>query len=154
MIRFRRITYEQVDFIKDMSLRWDDINELKAATGLNDPWAALKNSVFQSNEWTEVAYDSDNGDIISVFGLASSEGIGVPWMVANPLIKKHKKLLMRYSKKIIQQMLKEFVLLNNFVDSRNEMHINWLKHMGFEFNGREHYLSGVKFLYFYKRREM
>ena len=158
MLKFKKINYDEVDFLKNMKLRQADIDELRAGTGMNDAWSALKYSVENSTEWTEVCYDEDTNEIITVFGLAKiddgyGEPIGVPWMMASPSLNYHRKVLIRYSRKVIKEMLEEFSLLANYVDSRNELHIHWLKFMGFEFNGRDVIVNGVPFKYFYKRRE-
>lgn len=151
MVKFKRITYSEVDILRNMTLRRADIRELKASTGMGT-WDALKYSVQHSNEWTEIAYDSDTGEVLSVFGLASYQGAGIPWMVGSPSMLKHKNLLMRYSKKVIAEMLEIFPVIANYVDSRNTVHIRWLKHMGFKFNGFNYELDGVIFKYFYKER--
>lgn len=152
MVKFRRISYHEVDLLKSMTLRKADIEELRASTGIQDAWLALKYSVEHSTEWTEIGYYPDTGEVITVFGLSSHEDIGVPWMIGSPSMLKHKKLLMRYSVKIIKEMLTQFRVLANYVDSRNEVHIRWLKHMGFIFEGNPFTINGVPFLYFYKRR--
>lgn len=154
MLRFKRIEYHEVDMLKDMTLRNADIAELRTSTGIENTWTSLKYAVLNSNEWTEICYDDKTGEVLAVFGLASWADMGLPWMVASPNLKKHRKLLMRYSKEVIQEMLNQFDTLNNYVDSRNVLHIRWLKHMGFSFTGKPLMIRGVPFLYFYKRREM
>jgi len=152
MIKFRRIGYSEVDILKDMTLRKADIEELKASSGLNNTWDALRYSVEYSTEWTEISYESDTKEIITVYGLGSMEGIGVPWLIANPKLNKYKKLLMRYSRKIIKEMLEQFPMIANYVDSRNTVHIHWLKRMGFMFVKEDLIINDVPFKYFYKRR--
>ncbi len=151
MIKFRRIGYHEVDILKNMTLRKADIEELRAATG-KDTWAALKCCVMHSNEFTDVCLERETGEIITIFGLASNGGIGIPWMLASPLILKYQKLLMRYSKLIIKEMLEMFPLLINQVDSRNEVHVRWIKHMGFKFDGVETTINRVLFKQFYMER--
>lgn len=152
MIKFRRIGYHEVDLLKNMTLRKADMDELRAATGKH-PWDALKFSVLHSNEFTDISYEDETGEIINVFGLASSQGIGIPWMLASPRLTKYQKLLMSYSKRIIEEMLFLFPLLLNHVDSRNEVHIRWLQHMGFKFTGVEYAINGIMFRQFYMERK-
>ena len=153
MIKFRRIGQNEIDILETLTLRKADANELKAATGLNNPLAALKSCVLHSTEWTEIGYDDETGVVHCLFGLSSAGGIGIPWMVASPLLRQHKKLFIRYSKKVITEMFSQFDILCNYVDSRNTLHIHWLKHMGFVFEGEDIKLSGVPFKYFYLRKE-
>lgn len=152
MLIFRRITYDEVEMLRNMTLRKADIEELRVSSG-KQPWDALKSAVLHSTEWTEVGYVEETGEIIALFGLASANGIGIPWMVASPNIKKYNKILMRYSKKVIGEMNDQFTLLTNFVDSRNSLHIRWLKHMGFKFSGIEHKIDGIPFKQFYMERD-
>lgn len=152
MIKFKKIKYHEVDILKNMTIRQADVDELKAVTGYKDAWKALRHSVKYSLEWTEIAYDDETGEVLTVFGLSSVEDCGIPWMVSSPNMIKHKKLLMRYAKKVIKEMLKQFETLFNYVDARNELHIRWLKHMEFQFTGRDLIINGVPFRFFYKRR--
>ncbi len=164
MIKFKRIRYSDLDLmdrLAGMTLRKADIDEMKAVTGLNNTWAALKSAVRNSTEWTEISYDDETGEIITLFGLGSFRSgavkpclhsVGIPWMVASPNLYKHKKLFMRYSKKIIKEMLDQFPLIANYVDSRNTLHIRWLKHMGFKFTGELQEINGVMFKHFYMKR--
>ena len=152
MLKFRGITYNEIDLLKNMTLRKADIDEMRAGTGFNDPWSALKYAVANSNEWTDICYYEETGEVITVYGLASNQGIGNPWMFASPKIRNHKKLLMVHSKKMIQRMHEQFETLCNYVDSRNVVHIHWLKHMGFKFTGEDLMIGKIPFKFFYKLR--
>lgn len=151
MIKFRRIEYHEVDLLKNMTLRKADIEELMASTG-KAPLEALKYAILHSNEFTEICTEEKTGEIINIFGLASFNGIGIPWMLASPNLIKYQKLLMQYSKRIIEEMLFLFPMLINQVDSRNEIHIRWIKHIGFKFSGIETTKNGVMFRQFYMER--
>lgn len=158
MLKFKRITYKDIDILRGMTLRKADIDELKTATGFNNPFDSLKYSIAHSTEFTEVCIEKETNEVITIFGLGKTldhfdNPVGVPWMVASPSLIKYRKVLMRYSKKVVQEMLEQFPLLNNFVDSRNVVHINWLKHMGFKFAGKDLMIRGVPFKYFFKRRD-
>jgi len=156
------VKYKQINSKKDLSqfqtfeLRQADIDELYAATGL-PPLAAIGFILDSkcSNGWAEIAYEFDTKEILSMFGLNKVNGLnaGIPWMIASPNIIKYKKILMRYSKKVIEKMLKEVPILYNYVDNRNVVHIHWLKHMGFTIDNHSMLLRGVKFQYFYKYKE-
>lgn len=133
MIKFKRVQPTDTWFFENMTLRTADINELRASSGLKDPVEALRSSLAYSTDWIEVCYDGETGEFISLFGLGGSGDLGVPWMVGSPRMLQHRQLLMRYSKKVIAEMLEVYPRLCNLVDSRNTVHINWLKHMGFTF---------------------
>ncbi len=155
MLKFRRISYENdVDMLANMALREADKNELRAATG-KEPLVALEFALKHSNEFTDISYEDKTGEIINIFGLASAQGIGIPWMMASPSLTKlkYQRLLMAYSKRIIDEMLFMFPMLVNHVDSRNELHIRWLKFMGFEFNGIEYTINRIPFKQFFMERK-
>lgn len=153
MFKFKNITVNDINEFSQFNMRLADIEELRASTGIINPLDALEYAIKFSTEWTEVCFDEDTGEIFTVFGLGKYEDFGIPWAVASPSIIKHQKAFMRYSKLIINKMLDQFPLIQNYVDSRNEVHIRWLKHMGFSFCGRDLVVRGVRFKYFYKRRE-
>ena len=73
MIKFKRITFNEVDLLKNMILRKADADEMRAATGFDNTWAALKYAVSNSDEWTEIGYYEETGEVITVFGLASNQ---------------------------------------------------------------------------------
>ena len=134
-----------------MTLRKADQDELIASTGMK-PLDALVYSA-RNSLWTDVAWEEDTGEIIVVFGLANINDVGIPWLVMNPTFKKYKKLFQRHSKKIIKEMLGTFPFIFNYTDSRNVVHIHWLKYMGFKFNKeRDQVFSGIPFKYFYMER--
>jgi len=155
MLKFKRITVDDIDLLKGMVLRKADINELITGTGFKDIFKAIRYCITHSVKWTEICYDPDTKEVITLFGLGKlDDSCGIPWMIASPTVRKHKKLLMRYSRKVIREMFKEFNMLANFVDSRNLAHIHWLKHMGFIFDSSLNTkIDRVPFLYFYKFKE-
>jgi hypothetical protein len=132
-----------------MNLRQADQDELRASTGM-EPLDALIYSVNHSDRFVEIIWDDDTAEILGVFGLGSLNGNGIPWLVLSPNFKKYKRQLQRYAKTIIIEMQQAFSYLFNLVDSRNVVHIRWIKFMGFKFDdGKDMVWNGVAFRYFY-----
>lgn len=153
MLKFKRITAADYKLFDGMVLRKADADEMRASTGLKDTGAALKLCLQYSTEWTEVCIDMDTGKVICAFGLGRQADNGVPWMLGTNEMLNHKKVIMRYGRKVVADMLAEFPQLNNYVDHRNTTHIRWLKHMGFKFDyDRAVVLNGYRFDYFYMER--
>ena len=154
-LKFKRITIKDMDEISHFEIRQADLNEMRVVSGSNKPLATLlKSAIERSTEWVEICLDNNTGEVYTIYGLGNCEGFGVPWMIGSPSITKHKKDLLQYSKLIIKEMLNQFPLIHNYVDSRNKAHIRWLKHMDFNFyEERDFVLHGVLFKYFYKCRE-
>lgn len=153
MLKFKRITIKDIHLLTNLTLRKEDARELRTVSGISNTWLALKSCVAQSTEWTEICME-EGGEVIMVHGLSSHGNTGIPWMVGGYGIYPHKHFLHRYSYKIIEDMHKEFKILGNIVDSRNKVHIRWLKQMGFIFDPTTNIkLRGVVFLGFYKVKE-
>jgi hypothetical protein len=129
-------------------IREADKNEVETGTGM-PVTVALMGACERSEECWLVS-QAGTGKPIAIFGLVESFHSGIVWMVATNLLMKYPVRLMKISKRVIERWNQKHSLLHNFVDSRNEVHIEWLKHMGFVFNDSGQMLNGVNFWYFYK----
>lgn len=152
MLHVTKVSPENIDKVLSIKLRSCDEDEIMQASGALTPRSALSMSIENSTEWTEAVFD-EAGECISIFGLGRGPGFGVPWMVGSDEIPKHRQFLQDYGTKTIARMLITFPFLANYVDSRNTLHVRWLKHMGFRFTGQGAWFAGVWFKYFYKERE-
>ena len=148
MITIEHFKWDRHIGIFNEPLRPADAREITTVTGLPVN-LAFRKCVADSKVWTKIACKF--GQFLMAFGLSEHDGWGIPWMVASPRALKHTKELLRLSDSILQEMLDEFPVLFNFIDSRNTKHIRWLNHMGFHF-AHEYTLpvDGIPFLYFYK----
>jgi hypothetical protein len=73
---------------------------------------------------------------LCLFGLQEhpeDPSIGVPWMVGTDLLTREPITFLRKAPWFIEQFNSLYPLLANFVDARNELHVRWLKAMGFTF---------------------
>jgi hypothetical protein len=154
MVKFKRITVQDLADYNHFKLRQADIDELRAATGIENPLVALKVIMSYPFGWIEVAFVEETNEILTMFGLKIEMDCGMPWMIASPSILKHKMLLMRHSKKVIKRMLKQVPLLCNYVDTRNTVHLQWLKRMKFCFTGECFTIREVPFKFFYLTRKL
>lgn len=113
-------------------MREDDKREVLASYG-GGPLNALVKSVAAS-DYPLVAR---KGDVpVALIGCVSSgllSTTGKPWLLGTDQVAKHAKSLCSLSREHINIWLDRYELLENYVDSRNHLHIKWLKHMGFEF---------------------
>lgn len=74
------------------------------------------------------------GKPIAMFGVSGNKGsVGVPWMLATDDIQKIAKSFLRECKPYVEKMHDDYPVLTNFVWSKNEVHIAWLKWLGFTF---------------------
>lgn len=81
--------------------------------------------------------------------------IGSVWLLATDDIRKIKVGVLKQSKKYINKMLTPFLMLENRVDVRNILSINWLKWCGFIIEDPKPYgIEGRMFHYFHLVNEV
>ncbi len=75
-----------------------------------------------------------DGKVALIFGVGGEKGrVGVPWMLASPLLQKVRKPFLREAKEFLQEMTEGYPLLTNMAWSKNIEHLRWLQWMGFTF---------------------
>lgn len=130
-------------------MREADIAETRAVQGIA-PNAALVNCVKESGNAIGTFVD---GELILVHGLGElSRDVGIPWALGTDAIEEHGLYLCKYAKKVVDRMLLDYPILMNYVDTRNKVHLRWLKWMGFIFPDQYRNFSGTPFALFYKGR--
>ena len=73
-----------------------------------------------------------DGQVVCMFGIGGLEGeVGVPWMLASPLLTKISKPFLLECKSFLDEMSKDYTSLYNVAWSKNHTHIKWLKWLGF-----------------------
>ena len=106
-----------------------------AATGTPDPYQALWMGHRQS-EPTAYTVMAD-GKPISMFGVGPIEGspkLGTIWLLGtDDITNKCPFHFLRTSKRFLPTLLEPYHMVCNIVDSRNTVHIRWMKWLGFKF---------------------
>lgn len=131
-------------------LRSADVRELAALDPKATPKTALVLSVGASTDCYAI---EKTGVVIALFGAAPVEGspqAGIVWMVSSDDLKTISILFLRHCKKHCQSLFANYRLLGNIVDSRNEVHVRWLKWLDFRFIRQVPLPSGETFLEFCK----
>ena len=119
-------------------LRDADKNEIIASHGPDIEQAVL-HSIMGSEASTVCLPD---GTPICIFGIGDDmQGNGIPWMIGTDEMIKHRKALIRDARKWINDQLEVYPLLYNYADSRNTVHINWLRHIGFTVSDIPEYIG-------------
>jgi len=124
-------------------LRPADAAEVYAAAGAS-PLSALVEG-FETSEEPMVGVTDDDTPVC-MGGVGAVEGdplAGCVWMLATTDIEKHKMSFLRRSKPWVEEWNKKYPVLFNCVDERNELHIKWLRWLGFTFI-RRHPLWGYE----------
>ena len=124
-------TVEDVEYIAPR-LREADRQECTAATG-KDPLEILKMSLLIGD--ITLTLTATDGTRVGLLGVAKSHlpDAGVIWLCATDDIYQYQMTFLRRSKKVLPKLLELYPVLHNAVDARNELHIKWLKWMGFTF---------------------
>ena len=88
------------------------------------------------------------GQVVGMYGVVPADDkTGLVWMLGSDKLKKIKRPFLRESRTEVNGMNTLFPHLWNIIDSRNEMHLKWIKWCGFKIIG-ERMVNNVKFYEF------
>ena len=113
-------------------LREPDKNELITKTGSEEIEKTLLQG-FKLTDYCRSFFVDD--EIAGVYGVVASlddKNIGSPFLLCTPKIKKIKIKFLRECKNRVEEMSDRFPILFNYIDSRNKLHLTWLKWCGFK----------------------
>jgi hypothetical protein len=116
-----------------------------------DPLQTLFRGYSGDKCWTGI--DAD-GEVFIMFGVSrKDEFTGVVWMLASDGLMNVKRPFIRECHSYVEQMFEGYDLLANHVWSKNEVHLKWLKWLGFKFLPATPIgIEGELFYEFYKLR--
>lgn len=145
----REATRDDVNYLKG-KLREEDRQEVWDMHHLNEHQALELSFNISKKCWVGCI---DNSPVM-IFGVGEhsvSKTIGLPWMLATDRIKEVKVNFIRKSKEYIKYMEDGFKILENYVESTNELSKKWIKWCGFTI-GKSVIIGyeSKRFNYFYK----
>lgn len=124
-----KATEADVDYLKTR-LRPSDVVEIWAA-GRETPEMALAAGLKCSTSCWTVKH---KGEAVAMFGVA--HGVGVPdgfgciWLLASDGLLKMRTTFLKLSRRFVDEMLKDYSVLFNMTDNRNEVATKWLRWCG------------------------
>ena len=133
--------------IKD-NLRYEDKREVETLG--QGPEQALGYAYLSSAICRSVMNNYDQ--VVAMYGVVpstESEFSGIVWMLGSYDLLSIKTSFLKQSKSEVEGMHTLFPHLCNIIDSRNEVHIKWIKWCGFKIIGEKMY-NNVKFFEFCK----
>ena len=132
-------------------LRKEDVEEVKAACG-HTPLEALLEGLKGSEECLSILWDDK---VIGMFGVVTMPNkVGAIWLLASDDLPKIRWKFLKQTRPWVSYFMSKFDILTNWADSRNEVHLRWIKWAGFNFtNRRVDMPSGIPFLEFIKIRD-
>jgi hypothetical protein len=98
-----------------------------------DPAAALQAGCAASKPGYAVTDEA--GKVVAVFGVLPYPGaddIGTIWMMGSDDLVDRRIAFLRGSRSWLKVLQQRYRLLSNLVDQRNQVHVEWLRWMGFE----------------------
>lgn len=130
-----------------LTMRQADRDEISHGT-TGSPLSTLITSVGLSKDVQVIEW---SGYVVAIFGVVDAgKGVGVPWMLGTDDIQRCRKSLLRGCREVVDGYSKDFPYLTNAVWSKNVVHINWIRWLGFTFEGSD-IRNGETFLHFHRR---
>lgn len=113
------------------NLRAADKAECDALLGPGHVGAALLESIVGSSQATAIEED---GEPIGVFGVSPHgvPNVGTVWLVGTDRLPLHKGPLLRQCKADLEKLHQIYPALTNVVHAENEVHIRFLRWLGFK----------------------
>lgn len=134
-----------------VTMREEDKREVWHASR-SSPKDVLLKSVSSSRLCWTVMWQ---GKVVAIFGVCGTKNdTGIPWMLASDDLVKIRKSFLRECKDYVNKMQEHHPLLANIAWTKNTVHIQWLKWLGFEF--QEPFPFGEDqelFTYFYRKTQ-
>lgn len=126
----RPATQDDVNLLAP-NLRQADILECKLNAGL-EPGDALQMGLDLSAEVHSIM--SAAGKPLGMFGVGRTvmKGVGCVWMLASDRLIDYKWQFLRDSRKWVDHLHTDWPVLWNYVYAKNELHLKWLRWLGFE----------------------
>lgn len=127
----RRPTPADIDFLVE-NVREDDLIEVKAMSGKTIRECLEETAQIETNAWVW-EYD---GKVMCIFGVNPVDGtgnIGVIWMLATKFFDDKFMIFASACKPVLEDLLKPFRYVFNYVYVENKKSIRWLKWLGFTF---------------------
>ena len=114
-------------------LREADAAEIRAAVG-REPERVLAAGIECSDPCWAVVTGADT--VIALFGVEpdpASARHGVAWLLGTDDLALHSIEVLRKSRQWVEELHERYDCLWNYIDARNESHVEWLRWCGFEF---------------------
>jgi len=108
-------------------MRLSDRREIWAS-GMRTPLKVLMASLRAAPAWCGTA----DGVPVCMYGIVPAAAhVGVPWLLGTDDLPRYAVPFLRGSRLYIDRARREFQLLTNYIDARNETSIAWVRWLGF-----------------------
>lgn len=115
-----------------VTFRSEDEDECLASGGAGCGASILH--AHRSGAEISVSRSPRTGLPVAFFGMTEIDALqGAVWMLATPEITQNARSVLHWTPSVLRGWHERRPLLFNYVDARNELHIRWLKRLGFVF---------------------
>lgn len=132
-------------------LREADQRELELVTSMS-----FQEALVVSVEAAEVCQCAvENGLVIAVWGVTRSDHGGLVWMLGSNEMLKYQRLLLKDTRPWVNEMVKQYGFLYNYVHKDNKKSIKWLVALGFnvELKELEYGVAKAPFYFFNMKQQ-
>lgn len=130
------------------NMREDDVKEIWDSHH-HSPYKALRKCMeLKGDSWTIIV----NGVPIGMVGVSRGtllSDTGRPWLLGTDALVDDRKLFLKVSRILLQNLSKGYKMLENYVSVENKCSLRWLKKLGFKIGGSMESVTGVTFKRFY-----
>lgn len=135
-------------------LRPADRMEIRARSG-DAPLQALQQGIADSQPACAVL--SRSGDVVAVFGVVPHPHFaqaGIVWLLGADELVAEPRAFLRSAEYWIARLHRRYLVLGNFIDARNTVHLRWLQWLGFRTTRRIEQMGVERrpFIEFQRRR--
>lgn len=136
------------------NLRPEDIREIRSTTPADHTLESVLAFNMGASSAAYAIVDLQSGKLIALFGAApAGDGTGSVWMHGTDLMKTRRMTILKHSRKAVQLLHAHYPILRNWADTRNKVHLDWLRFAGFRFLGTSTSISndGTPFVEFFRK---
>ena len=113
--------------------RYEDLEEVKLLTG-----KAFWYQCVGELKDAQALYHEPSGHLLGLAGVQKESIFSAcVWMLLTTRVYEHKIEFLRFSKRKLEELLKDYNELHNLTLKKNTLHIEWLKWLGAEFEEDE-----------------
>lgn len=127
------------------SMRAEEIAEAMAMAGLSPLDATAQSLARAIRAWTWII----DGEPACMFGVGTRNiagDTGWPWLITTYAVERHPMTFLRHCRECVDEMLRIFPHLENYVDARHRLCVRWLKWLGFTVHAPEAFgVAGLPF---------
>nr|WP_316651529.1 hypothetical protein [uncultured Gellertiella sp.] len=128
-------TLDHVAQLLAKPIRPDDVDEWFAASGGKDVGLTLREAFASSAMAGQRALLNANGECICLWGLFSEGGLGYIWLIATVEAEAVARSIHRLWRKELRLLHQHHAVLHAVAYALNDLHLHWLKTIGFRLVG-------------------